>query len=427
MAKRSIKLVFVDVNEFYDEKDELNTELLKIRVKIINPSLVLISICFSETLDLGFALELNGIFPELRLKRDLQLVTKGKQIMLDPTQINLLYTMADPCNIEKTTILHGPEGSGKTLLAVEVLKMKLIHYMKKTKLPTNESKKKIRVIVCGSYTGEDRVPLLLKQLIEETKDIEDFCTIEFKPLAELKMKNPDSFQKRLNQVLGLENKQFVHSLVMMDELYPGFATERWKEFKGLPNTDFVFALRHAFNDGVCFGWFQRLTIKERDYQDIMEQQGVDVFENTVFCHLRKSFRCTQELLSLTYYMLMHSPPEEQLYKQKSFVHLPESISGKKPLWLEASSLEAFLKYTDTNEDLKDATDVMVIYEPDNIKDVIQKLRAHCLRRKWKVCPSTSVMGSEASIVIIFDMKSVHFEAISRAVLQLIFVTTQTSK
>ena len=124
---------------------------------------------------------------------------------------------------------------------------------------------------------------------------------------------------------------------------------------------------------------------------------------------------------------MHSPPEEQLYKQKSFVHLPESVSGKKPLWLEASSLEAFLKYTDTNEDLKDATDVMVIYEPDNIKDVIQKLRAHCLRRKWKVCPSSSVMGSEASIVIIFDMKSVHFEAISRAVLQLIFVTTQKSK
>ena len=83
MEKRSIKMVFVDVNEFYNEKDELNTEKLKIRVKRINPSLVLISICFSETLDLRFALELDGIFPELRLKRDLQLVTKGKQIKLD--------------------------------------------------------------------------------------------------------------------------------------------------------------------------------------------------------------------------------------------------------------------------------------------------------------------------------------------------------
>ena len=419
-------MVFVDVNEFYDEKDELNTEKLKIRVKIINPSLVLISICFSETLDLRFALELDGIFPEMRLKRDLQLVTKGKQIMLDPTQIDLLYTMADPCNIEKTTILHGPEGSGKTLLAVEVLKMKLIHYMKKTKLPSNEAKKKIRVIVCGSYTGEDRVPLLLKQLIEETKDIEDFCTIEFKPLAELKMKNPDSFQKRLNQVLGLENKQFVQSLVMMDELYPGFATERWKEFKGLPNTDFVFALRHAFNDGVCLTWMQSLFQKEKDFQDIMEQQGVDVRENTVFCHLRKSFRCTQELLSLTYYMLMHSPHEEELYKQKSFVHLPQSLSGDglKPLWLEVPSLDAFIHYSDNNDRLKLETNVLIIYDQAFIDgELIYTLRGYAAKRNWRVCSSTSVMGSEASTVIIFNMKTIHFEAISRAVLQLIFVTT----
>ena len=57
MVKRRIKMEFVDVNEFYDEMDELNTEQLKIRVKKISPSLVLISICFSETLDLRFALE----------------------------------------------------------------------------------------------------------------------------------------------------------------------------------------------------------------------------------------------------------------------------------------------------------------------------------------------------------------------------------
>ena len=189
--------------------------------------------------------------------------------------------MADPCNIEKTTILHGPEGSGKTLLAVEVLKMKLSHYKKKLGLQANVTKRKFRAIVCGSYSGEDRVPLLLKQLIEETNDIKDFCTVEFKPLADLEMKNPDSFQRKLVKVLDLENDQFVQSIVMMDELQPGFVTNKWKEFKGVPNTDFVFALRHAFNDGVCLGLFQRLRIKERDYTEIMDQQGVYPFENTV--------------------------------------------------------------------------------------------------------------------------------------------------
>ena len=161
MAQRKIQIVFVDVNEFYDENDKLNTERLRFRVKEINPSLVLISICFSETLDIRFALEILGIFPELRLKRALQLATKGKQIKLDPTQVELLETMAGPCNIEKTTVLHGPEGSGKSLLAMEVLKMKLIHYMKKLPIGTG-TEKQVRVWICGAYNGEDRVPYLLR-------------------------------------------------------------------------------------------------------------------------------------------------------------------------------------------------------------------------------------------------------------------------
>ena len=399
------------------------------KVKEIAPNIVAICICYSHLSQVHLMLEKAGILAKERLQRDIQMVTKGRSISLDETQSKLLYIMAEPDNITKTTIIHGPEGSGKTLLALEVVKMKLSHYLMDHDLTGMKirNQAKVRVLLCGTYQGEDRVPNLLRQLLSESKDISDCCDLEVQPVKDLKMSSPKEFGKSLKKILENHTKSYIKTIVMMDELYPGFRTEKWKDFKGLPNTDFVLALRHAFNDGVCLGWFRKLTIKEKDFQDIMEQQGVDVLENTVFCHLRKSFRCTQELLSLTYYMLMHSPPEEQLYKQKSFVHLPESVSGKKPLWLQASSLEAFLKYTDTNEDLKDATDVMVIYEPDNIKDVIQKLRAHCLRRKWKVCPSSSVMGSEASIVIIFDMKSVHFESISRAVLQLIFVTTECSK
>ena len=92
-----------------------------------------------------------------------------------------------------------------------------------------------------------------------------------------------------------------------------------------------------------------------------------------------------------------------------------------------SSLDAFINYTNTNQYLKDMKDVLVIYEADHIQDDIQMLRGHCFGRKWKVCPSTSIMGSEAQVVIIYDMKTIHFEALSRAVVQLIFVTTQNSQ
>ena len=423
MAQRKIQIVFVDVNEFYDENDKLNTERLRFRVKEINPSLVLISICFSETLDIRFALEILGIFPELRLKRGLQLATKGKQIKLDPTQVELLETMAGPCNITKTTVLHGPEGSGKSLLAMEVLKMKLIHYMKKLAIGTG-TEKQVRVWICGAYNGEDRVPYLLRQFISETADIKDHCVLKIQPIKDLEMSSPQEFQRSMKNMLDEDSESYPMTIVMLDELFPGFITDKWKDFQGLENADFVLALRHTFNDGPLE---KELGMDEKDLQDVMELEGVQEHENTVFCHLRQSFRCSQELLELTYYFLIHSPHDDKLYKQKSFIHLPYSSPGKKPLWLEVPSLEAFIYYTNTNQDLKDSNDVMVVYEPDNIKDVIETLTEYCSGREWKICPSHSVMGSEAQIVIIYNMKSIHFEALSRAMFQLIFVTTQDSK
>ena len=365
--------------------------------------------------------------PNLKLlgrQPDLRLTTNGKQIILDPVQVKLMYTMTDQKNIEKTTVLCGPEGSGKTIFALEIAKRKLIHYMKKLQLSATEAKEKLRVIICVSYTGEDRVPLLLKQLKAEANDIEFFCKVDLKPVHDLEMKSPALLGNKLKDILDLESKTFVHTIVMMDELYPGFTTNKWQDFQSIKNVDFVLALRHAFNDGLLEKEFN---VDVKDFLDEMEKEGVYPHKNTVFCHLRQSYRCSQELLELTYYMLIHSPPEEQLYKQKSFFHLPESISGKKPLWLEVHSVESFIDYTNVNQDMKDLKDVMVVYEPDSIKDDIQILRGHCLGRKWKICPSTSVMGSEAKIVIIYDMKTIHFEALSRAVFQLIFVTTHNSQ
>ena len=371
---------------------------------------------------------MEGIFPHLRLQGDLRLTTNGKQIQLDEVQVKLLYTMADSKNIEKPIVLHGPEGSGKTLLALEVAKMKLSHYLKKEKLKDVDDKNSLRLIICGSYVGEDRVPFLLKQLKVEIKDIQDFCTVEFKPVANLPMSTPKKFAKSIEKLLDLGNQNGNQTIVLMDELFPGFETSQWTEFKGIDNVDFVLALRHAFNDGLCLGRFNWFKRKQIEFQDVMDQEGVHEFKNVIFCHLRKSFRCTQELLSLAYYMLMHAAPEEKMYKSKSFYHhFPMVTSGKIPIWLEVESLAGFIKYASTDLELKDAKDVMVIYDTENVKDVIDTLKNYCSERKWRQCLSTSVTGSEASTVIIYDLKSIHFESISRAVLQLIFVTTKTSK
>ena len=106
IEKQNIKFELINVDEFYNDTKQLNHELIVARVNEVNPGLVLISICFSEKLDLRFALEVQGIFPEMRLTRSLSLATNGKQIELDSTQTKLLYTLAKPENIKKTIVLH---------------------------------------------------------------------------------------------------------------------------------------------------------------------------------------------------------------------------------------------------------------------------------------------------------------------------------
>ena len=54
---------------------------------------------------------------------------------------------------------------------------------------------------------------------------------------------------------------------------------------------------------------------------------------------------------------------------------------------------------------------------------LHPLGKHCKDNEWKFCPINEIMGSEAKVVIIYDVKEVHFEALSRAVNQLIIVTT----
>ena len=128
-----------------------------------------------------------------------------------------------------------------------------------------------------------------------------------------------------------------------------------------------------------------------------------------------------------YYWLIHSPHEDGFYKQKSFVHAKGSFDGPTPLWIEVPIVEVFTEFANSDEQLKDATDVLVLFDIDYEATSIHTLRRHCLNKNWRFYAENEVMGSEAQIVIIYDTKKIHFESLSRAVHQLIIVTTPETK
>ena len=428
MIRRNIILKTLDVDPFYNEQNKLNMEGLKVQILEIDPSLIILSICFSETLDLRFALEVEGIFPKLRLQQDIFMLTEGKQIKLDSTQSNLLKTVAE--NVQKMVIIHGPEGSGKTILAMEVVKMKLSHYLRKYNLKARDGPRAIQLVVCGFYAGEERVPLLMRQLQKESNDIKDFCTIYFMPIPmeEMEINCPKSFQEMLEGFLSKQEKQYPLTIFMTDELFPKFTTSQWKYFRGLGRkTDFVLALRHAFHDYPLFGMVHKLTTKWKNPEEIMQEQGVSVDEEKIVCRLRQSYRCSKEVIALVYHLLIHAPLSCKLYETKSFIHSEGIFNGEKPLWLEVPDVKDFIKFSNIDNRFKNVTDVIVLYSPNYDIYTIHSLRRHCLDKNWRLYPANSVMGSEASTVIIFDMLDIKFEALSRAVHNLIFVTTPSTK
>ena len=156
MNERNIKAAFLGIHEYFQDesKKDIDERRLVNDIKKINPSMVVMVICYSQILELRFLLEGAGIFSELRLNRDLCLQSKGQILTMSETQKNFLQTMAQPENISKRLVqIEGQVGSGKTLLGLEVLKMKLAHYLRYYGLTAAEGKEQIRTIVIFGKDG----------------------------------------------------------------------------------------------------------------------------------------------------------------------------------------------------------------------------------------------------------------------------------
>ena len=172
MIERNIKAEFLGIHEYYKDETtkDINEENLVDDIKKINPSMVVMVICYSQILHLRFLLEGAGIFSEVRLNRDLCLQSKGQILTLSETQKKFLQTLSRPENIEKKLVrIEGQVGSGKTLIGIEALKMKIAHYIRKYGWNATESKDKLRVLVIFGGWGDCEVvkTSLEKELLED--------------------------------------------------------------------------------------------------------------------------------------------------------------------------------------------------------------------------------------------------------------------
>ena len=88
MAKRKIKIEFLNVPDFFSEKEtiEIDEDAFVSEIRTINPQVIIIMICYSQFLDLKFLLERAGLFPEMRMNRDLSILSKGQILTMNNVQ-----------------------------------------------------------------------------------------------------------------------------------------------------------------------------------------------------------------------------------------------------------------------------------------------------------------------------------------------------
>ena len=429
---------------YNDQKTkDINEDKLEKWVRAFNPHLVVISICHSQVSKVKVMLEKPGVFAEIRMRRNLIEVTDGKVIDLDENQINLIHEVANPKNINKNVVIQGPEGSGKTLLGIEIVKLIAHNYIHSENLSPDQTKKDIRVIFSACFYQTEDVQDDVKLLVEQMESIVQKslpCSGTFQKIASKKENNPIDYKKQILNLIRRSGRSsfnfssFKKTIIMIDEVRPGFETTEWNFYKqlqstGVNNVQVVFCLKYDFHD------MKIRNERDKDDQSPYDPKNILDLENVLIGRLHKAHRCSNEIRSFVYYLLMHEFGNK-LHEFKSFQHdEPSFDAGKTPIWIETRNAKSFKALVLHNSRSEESTfyksqgeTVVLIYDPNTIEPQEQReVKGTCDEQGWQCFPKAEVVGTEFSFVIIYGLKEFHFEAFTRAMSRLIIVTTSSTQ
>ena len=169
-------------------------------VRDLKPNLIVLSICYSQVSKIKKILEKTAVFAERRLERNIIAATNGKAIDLDKKQVELIYEVAKPKNINKNVVVQGPEGSGKTLLGIEIVKLIVYNYIHAENLSPDQTKKDIRVIFSACFYQTEDVQDDVKLLVEQMESIVQKslpCSGTFEDILSEKENNPIDYKKQI--------------------------------------------------------------------------------------------------------------------------------------------------------------------------------------------------------------------------------------
>ena len=388
MAKRSIKIEFLNVPDFFvdEETREIDEDALVSEIRSVNPQIIIMMICYSHFLDLKSLLERVGLFPALRMNQDLNILSKGQILTMNDVQKEFIQTMAHKDHVQKDVVVTGPVGSGKTLLGLEAINIKKSYYKKKYGIRSIDCKNKLRVIFIITTLSEHN--MLMKQQLGMSESLMD-CTLDF----EMELFQDSEKLTRIFQA-NENHKSFKHTIIMMDEAIRSRMCK--VDLEDNQNVDYIYCLQYSDSKAVQ-----------------PNSQPLEVTDTTISCNLDQRQRSSQQILDLADYLQMHYYSYSLIRRWNS----GKSFSSDVPLWVKLSNPKVFFHYF---KDKFESDDVMLIYHynSDNLNDIEE----FCKDQKWRCTEDVKVRGSEASVTILYDLHFFEYEYFTRAKTQLVIVT-----
>ena len=121
-VEKEIVMALEDIGR-HSDRSELDLDKLTRAVKEFDPTVILLAFCWSEKSELNDVLRSAGIYTGMVLREERAQIAESRHVELDEGQKEVIRTVAE--KNPKNFFLWGSSGSGKTLLLIEALLMKI--------------------------------------------------------------------------------------------------------------------------------------------------------------------------------------------------------------------------------------------------------------------------------------------------------------
>ena len=363
------------------------------KIRDFCPTVIVLAFCWSEKSELNDILRSAGIYTAMVLREERAQITESRHVELDEGQKDFIRTIAEkkPRNI----FLWGSTGTGKTLLLIEALLMKISQYRREGR--------QLDIIVTAFWSSQVliknfRENYLSSLAMQDNVTIVDFQVLCQKQDVEYNYRRPQSTLASLLPRLAASPPL---TLLLVDETFAGEGD--WASFQPCKNLDFMIALApwDRISDTV------HQVTPPADQQLILSRRLLTPHRN---CHQIRQFNL----------FILHHHNKLSLEEDVAAPLLPP---GRLPLWVQKTEEESDVSVLEMlKEEYTNSLSVTVIYM---LSESYKEVEVWCQEKGWRYVKEANMNGSEDECVVLLGDGIIGIlESISRGRNMLVVVTTR---